>query len=126
MGYDFSFEQETPDRAFRMTSSEMSMMREFMREVGAVVEPGTKRAMSGPEPIATSAPIQKFKSNDNQLVTPDECRTIAERLVTHVDVILDVASFFDDAPPGPETRTWVLAWADYNARAAGAGGYRVR
>ena len=97
-----------------------------MREVGAVSEPGRPRAMIDGPPVAPgAAPIAKFIRPGAGGVTPEECRVIASRLVAHLPLVCEVATFFDDAPSGAELGAWVNAWAAFHARAAELGGHRL-
>jgi hypothetical protein len=126
MGFAFSFEQ--PGRAngkYSMNGGQMSMMVEIMRGVKAIREQGMDPNWSL---LPDGVTHDKFRSNDNHHVTPEECLLIATRLREGLadGTIIDVLSAFDDAPPGKEARKWVNEWADYNERAAAAGGYRVR
>jgi hypothetical protein len=61
-------------------------------------------------------------------VSPAECRFIADRLkkAVPVNIVGELFSFHDDAPPKAEMIPRVEALADINARAAAHGGYRVR
>lgn len=103
----------------------LSLLRELMREVGAMTEPGVERALGdGPALHADAASAATFRHFLEQRITPAECRAIAERLREHLDVVREVATFFDDAPRGSELLAWVNAWADFNALAAERGGYR--
>lgn len=126
MSYVFSFEQPTlpESSSYSLTGAEMRMMVEVMREVGALREQGF-----GPNWTLQpdGVPQAKFQSTSNQLVTAEECGLIAERLRAGLasGKAQATLSFFDDAPRGQEGRRWVEAWADFNARAAAAGGYRV-
>lgn len=128
MGYAFQIVGHTDGAtSFSMNNSQMSLMSEFMREVGAVSEPGRQRALEdGPLVDPGAPPVAKFQSNSGQLVTSDECRVIAVRLREHGAVVEQVASFFDDAPYGAELQVWLDQWIDFNARASAAGGCRVR
>jgi hypothetical protein len=114
------------DACFTATNSGMSILRELMREVGAVSEPGRPRAMTDGPPVAPlAAPLAKFVRPSPASVTPEECRVIASRLVTHLPIVREVATFFDDAPSGAELTAWVNAWAAFHARAAELGGHRL-
>jgi hypothetical protein len=126
MGFAFSFEQPGgANRTYSMNGAQMSMMVEIMRAVKAIREQGVDPNWSLLPDGVTHA---KFRSNDNHHVTPEECRLIARRLREGLadGTVTDTLSFFDDAPGGKEGRKWVKEWADYNERAAVAGGYRVR
>ena len=122
----FAFATEDDAVTYAVGSpARMSILRELMREVGAVTDPDVQRALrDGPpvHPDAASAAMFRHFSEDQ--LSPAECRAIAERLRAHLDVVREVATFFDDAPRGSELVAWVNAWADFNALAAGRGGYR--
>lgn len=126
MGYAFCFEQPgKPKSNYSMNGAQMSMMVEVMRAAGAIREQGIDPDWTLLPDGVTHA---KFRSNGNQLVTPDECRLIAERLKTGLanGTVSTTLSFFDDAPRGKAGQQWIEAWIDFNERAAGTGGYRVR
>ena len=110
--------------SFDMNVSEMGLMREFMREVGAIVD-SRARSMDEPGVDPQAAPIALFQSNSGQRVSAAQSAIIAHRLTEHFGVVREVASFFDDAPAGGALRTWVEAWAAFNAQGAAHGGYRV-
>lgn len=115
------------DASYTTSNARMSILRELMREVGAVAEAGVKRALPDGPPVDPAAPaLGKLVRPSREVVTPTECTVIARRLRGHLDVVHEVASFFDDAPEGPELVAWVSAWADFNERAAALGGYRQR
>jgi hypothetical protein len=103
----------------------MSVMVEVMREVRAIREQGCDPNWTLLPDGVTHA---KFRSNDDHHVTPAECLLIAERLRAGLKdgTVIDILSFFDDAPRGTTGREWIEKWIDYNERAAAAGGYRVR
>jgi hypothetical protein len=126
MGFSFSFVQADADNSnYAMNGSQMAILLEVMRAVKAIREQG-----SGPDwdllPVGVTH--DKFRSSGNHHVTPAECLLIATRLREGVEdgTVTDTLSFFDDAPRGRVGRAWVLEWADYNRRAATAGGYLVR
>ncbi len=123
MSYSFQIEGD-PSASFHMNSSEMSMMREFMREVGAVAA-SQVRSFEEPATAKGAAAMAKFQSNGGQLVTADECAIIASRLAENRAIISELASFFDDSPAPAALRSWVQAWVDFNQAAAKRGGYRV-
>lgn len=126
MGFSFQFAQRGAAKAhYSMNGSQMARLVEVMREAGAIREQGL-------DPNWTLLPDgvshDKFRSNDGHHVTPEECLRIADRLRAGLadGTALNILAFFDDAPFGAEARDWVAAWADYNPRAAAAGGYVVR
>jgi hypothetical protein len=126
MGYSFSFVRKGARNGnYSMNGSQMSIMVEVMRAVGAIREQGV-------DPDWTLLPVgvthDKFRSNDNHHVTPEECLLIAEKLRAGLadGTATTFLSFFDDAPRGAKGLAWVEEWADYNERAAAAGGYHVR
>jgi hypothetical protein len=125
MSFFFTFEDASrPKCHYEFGGANMAIMVEVMRNVRAIREQGGDPDFTLlPEGVAQA----KFRSNSNQLVTPDECRLIAERLRAGLQdgSAMEVLCFFDDAPDGKEGRDWIAAWADYNERAAVAGGYRV-
>jgi hypothetical protein len=126
MGFSFSFEQPgKANSAYSMNGSQMSMMLEVMRAAKAIREQGCDPNWTL---LPDGVPHAKFRSNDNHHVTPEECLVIATRLREGLadGTVSETFSFFDDAPPSKECRKWVHEWADYNERAAAAGGYRVR
>ncbi|MCA9693251.1 MAG: hypothetical protein KC636_26890 [Myxococcales bacterium] len=110
------------DDCYEMNGAELRMMVEVMREAGILREQGM-----GPRWTIDEAgvPQEKFRSNSNGHVTPDECQRIASMLRAAIDSgsAGDTLSFFDDAPP--QSRAWLESWTEFNARAAQAGGYRV-
>src|SRR5437764_14279555 len=125
MSYSFSFEQPGhPNDSYAMNIFQMSIMRDVMREVKAFREQGFSPNWTI---LPDGVTHDLFSSNSNQLVTPDACRLIAERLRAGLadGTVFNTLSFFDDAPRGAEGEAWVAEWADYNERAANAGGYRV-
>lgn len=112
---------------FAMNGKEMSIMRELMREVGAVSDPMTVRALSGPTAHPDAPPVARFEGNAGQLVHATECAVIAARLREHRSLAQDFASFFaGDWPTGAALDVWLARWIDFNEHAAAAGGYRVR
>ena len=126
MGFAFSFEQPRfPNSHYSMNGAQMSIMLEVMREVKAIREQGCDPNWTLLPDGVTHA---KFRSNDNHHVTPAECLLIAERLRAGLKdgTATSILTFFDDAPGGARGRAWIEEWADYNERAAAAGGYRVR
>jgi hypothetical protein len=108
-----------------MNGSQMSIMLEVMRAVGAIREQGTWPDWTIlPEGVAQ----EKFQSSGNHHVTPAECRLIVEKLRSGLKdgTASTTLTFFDDAPIGKEGRAWIEEWIDYNERASTAGGYIVR
>lgn len=66
----------------------------------------------------------KFQSNDNWLVTPEECVVLARKLRAHAEMI--ARDYFPDAGvEQADGRKWILGFARYNEIAAEHGGYRV-
>lgn len=130
MGYAFEMEPPGPPGSYGLDIHRMNIVREILREVGAATEPGFEQAlrMEGFEPSAESVSMKKFRSNDNWLVTPSECRFIATRLRRGIAerVPQELLLFYDDAPPASEVVSWLEAFASFNERAAEHGGYRVR
>lgn len=126
MSYSFHIEATPTSEGgtFSMTMHEITLMRELMREVGAVSDTRT-RATPGPPAHPRAAPLDRFRGNAGQLVTATECGVIASRLREHRDLTHDVASFFA-GPFGAELDAWLAKWIAFNERAATAGGYRVR
>lgn len=124
----FDLEPASASRGtFTMTLREMTLMRELMREVGAISDMTTVRVTSGPRAHPLAAPIAKFLGARGQLVTATECAVIAARLRDHRDLVHDVASFFvSDPPAGAMLDAWLAKWIDFNERAVHAGGYRAR
>lgn len=108
--------------SYEMNGLEMSMMVEVMREAGILREQGLAPHWTIDE---TGVPQEKFRSNSNWHVTPVECRKIATMMREAIDggSAIETLSFFDDAPP--DSRAWLESWAEFNARAAHADGYRV-
>lgn len=120
-----TFASVEPGATYAVSTARMSILRELMREVGALADPTARRALEdGPPTDPGAPPIAKYLRHASESVTPDECRVVARRLREHVDVVREVASFFDDAPRGSELVAWVSAWADFHARAAELGGHR--
>jgi hypothetical protein len=126
MGFAFSFVQPEKARSnYSMNGAQMGIMLEVMRAVGAIREQGSWPDWTIlPEGVAQ----EKFQSSGNHHVTPTECLLIAEKLRAGLKdgTATTTLTFFDDAPLGQEGRAWIEEWADYNGRAAAAGGYRVR
>ena len=126
MGFAFSFKkQELPRSNYSMNGSQMSIMLEVMRAVGAIREQG-----SWPDWTILHEGVthDKFRSSGNHHVTPTECLLIASKLRAGLEdgTATTTLTFFDDAPLSNEGRDWIEEWADYNERASAAGGYRVR
>jgi hypothetical protein len=127
LGYAGTFEAVGGAASYTMTFRQLSLMRELMREVGALADSRERALTDGPPTDAAAPPFEKFACVGSTFITPVECRVIATRLCAYFDeVILEMASFFDDAPSTHEVRAWVDAWSDFNLRAAELGGYRLR
>ncbi|MFO0683358.1 MAG: hypothetical protein U0234_14970 [Sandaracinus sp.] len=126
MSYSFHIEGG-PGGMFAMNGKEMSIMRELMREVGAVRDPMTVRALSGPTAHPDAPPVARFSGTLGELVLASECAVIAARLREHRSLAHDFSSFFaGDWPTGAALDAWLERWIDFNEHAAAAGGYRVR
>jgi hypothetical protein len=120
-----TFESLAPGASFATSHAGLSILRELMREVGAILDPGTPRALGHGPPTDTSAPaMQKYLRWSTELMTPEECRVVEHRLLDHLNVVQEVATFFDDAPRRSELTGWVTLWADFHGRAAALGGHR--
>ncbi|MFO0714081.1 MAG: hypothetical protein U0353_29760 [Sandaracinus sp.] len=114
-----------PGASYTCSERGLSTLRELMREVGALADPTATRALRDGPPVDPEAPpITKYLSHATAAVTPAECRVVATRLLAHLDVVREVASFFDDAPSGSELTAWVTSWAEFHARSADLGGHR--
>jgi hypothetical protein len=125
MGFGFSFVRPgLPKGNYSMSGGQMAIMVEVMREVKAIREQGCHPDHTL---LPDGVPQAKFRSNDNHHITPAECLLIAARLRAGLKdgTAMTTLCFFDNAPDGPEGRAWIEEWADYNERAAAAGGYRV-
>jgi hypothetical protein len=120
-----TFESLSPGASFAASNAGLAILRELMREVGAVHDPATPRALGQGPPTDLGGPaIQKYVRPSTELVTPSECRVVEHCLLAHLDVVREVATFFDDAPRGSELTAWVTLWADFHGRAAALGGHR--
>lgn len=107
----------------------MGLIREFLREVGAVrSEPGGVQAleMAGFEPGPLSIPIEWFCHNNGDVVSADQARFMAARVRAGMESeAMDMFGFFDDAPEPAVTRQWLEEFVGLNERAARGSGYRV-
>jgi len=120
-----SLEAVNGGASLAMALPRLSILRELLREIGAAAEQGQTRAMQdGPPVDAAAVPIDKLLATSLGVVTPTECRVIAERLRAHVELACEVATLFDDAPSGHELRAWLAALGDFHEQAADRGGYR--
>jgi hypothetical protein len=138
MGYDMRMVR-TPEGAsgdYRYNNWGMSITRGFMEHWAGATYPAQRPAF--PELATERAQVTdretivdgrvasyKWESNDGWLVTPAECRIIAERVRKSADMI--AREFFTDIDGMTEEqgRAWVTGWIRFHELAAEHGGYRV-
>ncbi|MFC9970268.1 hypothetical protein ACFVH6_05125 [Spirillospora sp. NPDC127200] len=131
MGYAFTFEKSHDDVAVPCAFNyyQMNHIRLIMVEAGAIVDDGLAAAIGGPglEVCDRTVPAERFYSNDGRRITAQEAGFIATRLrrVLETSIIVDLLSFFDDAPGHAAVAEWVEEFAAFNERAAAQDGYYV-
>ncbi|MFI6517891.1 hypothetical protein ACIBF1_20210 [Spirillospora sp. NPDC050679] len=131
MGYAFTFEKSYDGVAVPCAFNhyQMNYIRLIMVEAGAIADDGLTAAMGGPglEVCAQTVPAERFFSNAGWRITAQEAEFIGTRLrrVLETSIIVDLLSFYDDAPDYALVGEWVKEFAEFNERAAAQDGYYV-